>query len=84
MADPRKTILVYGNRTKDQIVFPDEIDALAEAERTQVVHVLREPHDGWSGHKGVVDADLIAQVFHNEQFESWVCVVRAPKDDQQR
>ena len=76
--DPRKTILVYGNRTKDQIVFPDEIDALAEAERTQVVHVLREPHDGWSGHKGVVDADLIAQVFHNEQFESWVFVLCGP------
>lgn len=78
--DPRKSVLVYGNRTQDQIVFRDEIDTLAAQGKTDLVHVLREPHDDWTGHVGIIDADLIEQVFSSEHFEHWVFVLCGPPE----
>lgn len=72
--DPRPRALIYGNRTEDQIVFRDEIDELT----ADVVHVLKEPSDSWTGRQGLVDAKLIAEVFDRAAFESWLFVLCGP------
>lgn len=77
-SDPRKTVLIYGNRTEDQIVFRDEIDAFAATGNTQVVHVLREPANDWTGQRGIVDPELITQTFDKAQFNTWLFVLCGP------
>lgn len=76
--DDRARTLLYGNRAADQIVFPDELEKLAENPLTQVVHVLSEPPDGWSGPTGFIDYDLLKAQFSPEQLRSWVFVLCGP------
>ncbi|MCV3271480.1 ferredoxin reductase family protein [Roseobacter sinensis] len=76
--DPRETVLLYGNRTRDQIVFEGEIAALATAERRRVIHVLEKPDDGWTGQRGRIDLDLLERVFSAAQRASWLFVLCGP------
>lgn len=53
--DSRKAVLLYGNKSVDDILLKDELDAMAAAhpERLKVVHVIGTSHDspappGWS------------------------------------
>lgn len=43
-----------------------------------MVHVLKEPGDGWTGRQGLVDAKLIAEVFDRAAIESWLSVLCGP------
>jgi predicted ferric reductase len=56
--DKRPLLLLYGSRTYDEITFREELDALAERVQLKVVHVLRNPHEGWSGERGYVDVEI--------------------------
>lgn len=76
--DPRDAVLIYANRTRDQIVFEDEITDLAGVEGTQVFHILQEPPEGWTGETGVVDSALLDRVFRDDQTSSWVFVLCGP------
>jgi len=60
---PIEVLLLYGNRTEDDIVFRAELDQIAagEAPRLEIVHVLSEPTEGWTGETGYVDRDLLAR-----------------------
>jgi predicted ferric reductase len=57
--DRRPLWLFYGNRAHDRIAFREELDELAKRLRLQVVHVLIEPPDGWTGERGYVDEELL-------------------------
>lgn len=76
--DPRDAVLIYANRTRDQIVFEDEIADLADAGKTLVCRVLQEPPNGWTGETGIVDAALLDRVFSDDQLSSWVFVLCGP------
>lgn len=76
--DPRQAVLIYGNRTKEQIVFPDELDTLSRTDGLEVVHVLHEPSKDWTGHRGFIDGALVETVFHKQQFGSWLFVLCGP------
>lgn len=51
--------LVYGNGGWDEVLFREELDALAEALPLTVVHVLEEAPDDWPGETGHIDAALL-------------------------
>jgi predicted ferric reductase len=70
--DPRQVRLVYGNRTEEQIVLRDELDG------PDVVYVLSQPPNHWTGETGVIDAALIDKVFSVEELQSWVFVLCGP------
>lgn len=76
--DPRKALLIYGNRTEEQIVFRDELDALSDAGDLEVIHVLHEPPHDWTGKRGFVDGALINEVFDTSQFDTWLFVLCGP------
>lgn len=61
--DTRRVLLLYGNRTEEDIVFRRELDEIAagEAPRLKVVHVLSRPGEGWEGETGRIDVDRIKQ-----------------------
>ena len=47
--DNRPTVLVYGNRIEDQIVYRDELESIAKDHGTKVTLVVSEPSSTWSG-----------------------------------
>jgi predicted ferric reductase len=73
--DARPVLLLYGNRVEEQIVCPGELGDLARGADTRVVLALSEPPDGWGGHRGTVDADLICSVFEAPRMRQWLFVL---------
>ena len=76
--DKRPTVLLYGNRVKEQIVCPDDLETLARGHGTRLVHVLSEPPDGWTGPTGMVDAAVIREMFHSPEMRQWLYILCGP------
>jgi predicted ferric reductase len=76
--DQRPTVLLYGNRVKEQIVCPEELDSLAREHGTRLVHVLSEPPENWTGYSGLVDPAVIREVFHSPEMREWLYVLCGP------
>lgn len=58
LAEPRSRVsLIFGNRSVEDIIFRDELAALADAhkDRFSLRHVLQEPPSGWAGGAGLLD-----------------------------
>ncbi len=58
-----RVALIYGNGGPEDIIFRDELDALARthADRFALRHVLSRPPKGWSGGAGILDAETCAR-----------------------
>ena len=56
--DKRPTILIYGGRNLDALIFHDEIEAIKARLDLSIVYVLSSPPEGWEGEKGYVNAEL--------------------------
>ena len=57
--DPRPMTLIYANRTHDDVMFRDELDALTDRLDLRIVRVLEQPPEGWTGEAGLVTAELL-------------------------
>jgi len=57
----RDVLLLYGNVAREGIVFYEELAAIERGSlpNLQVVHVLKDPPDGWTGETGRIDAEMI-------------------------
>jgi NAD(P)H-flavin reductase len=49
-----RMMLLYGNRSPDDILFADDLKAWAVDERNQVLVTIDRPAEGWTGRVGVV------------------------------
>jgi predicted ferric reductase len=76
--DTRPTVLLYGNRTEDQIVCRKELQRLSETHGTEVVHVLSEPNDSWTGDTGMINRMLLQQYFGTEAQRDWLYILCGP------
>jgi ferredoxin-NADP reductase len=55
--------LVYSARTFDDVIYRDELLALADSgNRAVTVTLTRETSSGWTGRRGRVDVDLLREV----------------------
>ena len=55
--EPHAIDLVFGVRTEDELFWTEEFEALAKTHERLSLHVtLTRPHDGWTGHRGRVQA----------------------------
>ena len=52
--------LIYSVRTRRDILYRDELAQLAGERRSVTIALTREAPDGWSGHVGRVDRDLLS------------------------
>jgi predicted ferric reductase len=59
--DWKAVLLIYGNRTEDDIIFGQELRDMAGAPRSSlnVVHVLSHTGEVWQGERGHIDRDVI-------------------------
>ena len=76
--DPRPTVLLYGNRTEPQIVCGAELQTLSRTHGTEVVHVLSEPPEGWTGSTGMIEAALLRTHFGTEARRNWLYILCGP------
>ena len=76
--DTRSVLLLYANRTEDQIVFQKELFEIEAGGRPdlKVVHVLSRPGEAWQGETGHIDRDRI--VDHCGELEGKVFYVCGP------
>jgi predicted ferric reductase len=56
-------VLIYAADDAGELAFDDELRRLEGELPLQVVRVLRDPPDGWTGEHGLVDSDLIDRVW---------------------
>jgi predicted ferric reductase len=57
--DQRPMLLMYANRSWEEIAFRDELEELQQQLNLRVVHVLSDPHEGWEGESGYVTAEVL-------------------------
>lgn len=76
--DPRPMILLYGNRTAEQIVYADELDEFTHRANTRVIQVVSEPNHDWKGLTGQVDRATIEKVFSFDGASEWLYLVCGP------
>lgn len=57
--DSRQVIFLYGNKTREDMIFEDELNHLPD--NFSVVHILSRAGDEWSGLKGYITKDMIGE-----------------------
>jgi len=73
--DPRKVVLVYANKSFEDITFRHEIEELSHEINLKVVHVLEEPPEDWEGEEGIVTEELLEKHLpenHND-YRYFIC-----------
>ncbi|UCF00447.1 MAG: FAD/NAD(P)-binding protein [Planctomycetota bacterium] len=70
--DYGKVIILYGARTKEDIVFADEIENWGKQENVSVFTTIDKPQKGWTGHVGVVTT-LLDKIKHAFKYKAFVC-----------
>lgn len=58
--------LIYSARTADELIYADELDG------DVTVALTREAPEGWTGHTGRIDAELIARAAHGARI-AFIC-----------
>jgi predicted ferric reductase len=78
-SDARSIKLLYGNRTAEQILYEDELGAMSGEMNLEVVHLLAEPPEGWTGETGMLDPETVARHCPSEaERRDWFYVVCGP------
>lgn len=57
--DTRSCMLFYGNKTWEDILFREELEALEQSLDLRVIHVLSEPEEEWNGYSGFLTHEIL-------------------------
>ena len=77
--DTRPCRLIYGNRTIDQIMYPSELEQLADSLNLTIHHVLSEPPPDWDEPVGQLGYDELARLLDNKDSDHWLHLVCGPE-----
>jgi predicted ferric reductase len=67
--DPRPALLIYAEKTWDEMAYRDALTELSKRIALTVIHVLEHPPEGWEGEQGFVDGALLDRVLPRERFK---------------
>lgn len=71
---PNRITLFYGCRTPQDLAFRRELEAMTEANRNlKLVLLINAPAPDWTGHTGIVTADLIAKELPDYEDNVFYC-----------
>lgn len=76
--DSQPVRLIYGNRTAEQIMYGDELEAMTNDLNMEIHHVLSEPPPGWQGATGVIDEPLLRELVGKDRGEGRLYVICGP------
>jgi predicted ferric reductase len=73
--DPRPLVLFDANRVWDHVLFREELERDMAPLRLEIVHVLSEPPEDWSGERGFISRDILARHLSEDshRHEYFVC-----------
>jgi predicted ferric reductase len=74
--DKRPIHLIYGNRNDDQMMFMQELEDMKLCMNFDYTLVLNNPSEGFTGHKGFIDFELLKQTtkrFESQSVDYYVC-----------
>ncbi len=57
--DQRPLTLIYGNPDPESIAFKEELDQLEKELNLDIVHVLENPPEGWTGFEGFITEEIL-------------------------
>jgi ferredoxin-NADP reductase len=80
--DTRSFVLFYTNRSTADVTFSHELERLSARLDLRVVHVHSRPHDGWTGERGRITAELLDRYLPDDlaRWEFFLCGAGAPVD----
>ncbi|MBA7624393.1 Anaerobic sulfite reductase subunit B [subsurface metagenome] len=67
-----QVVILYGARTKEDIVFPEELHQWGKEDNVKVLTTIDRPQKSWDGHVGVVTT-LLREVRHPAAYKALVC-----------
>jgi ferredoxin-NADP reductase len=74
---PSSIALLFANHSEESIPFRDELEQLeARLHELRVVHVISHPGEGWQGHRGHVDRDVLESEL--SQPQRWTYYLSGP------
>jgi predicted ferric reductase len=76
--DPRPALLLYADKTWDAVAYREEIEALRPRFQLEVVYVLEQPPEGWTGEQGFVTRDLLERHLPKDKLERYIFVCGPP------
>jgi ferredoxin-NADP reductase len=58
------SLLLYSSRSLEDVIYREELDVMAQHDSNlHVIHTLtRKQPDGWAGHRGRIDKEMLAQI----------------------
>lgn len=73
--DPRPLILFSGHSSWERATLRESVEELKERLDLRLVHVLEEPHEGWEGEIGYMNAEMLDRHLPPERsdFEYFIC-----------
>src|SRR5205085_421738 len=84
--DRRPILLIYGNRTWENVLFRHELAHLVPRLALELVHVLQTPPADWTGASGILDQRIIHDALPYAMFEAtfFLCGPKPMTDSVQR
>ncbi|KAL8877665.1 MAG: hypothetical protein Q9198_004362 [Flavoplaca austrocitrina] len=78
-SDPTRCTVLSGNRSIEDILCKEDLDALAQAhgDRAQVIYTLTKASDGWQGLRGRIDGKLVEK--HCQKDEKSMVLICGPE-----
>ena len=76
--DDRPVTLIWGNRREDDIVYRQQLEALAAGPMNLRIHHVLSEQESWPGLTGFVDAPLLGRVLSDEQLRGQVFLCGPP------
>ncbi len=73
--DQRNAILIYANKSWDEVTYREELDEISKEINLKIVHLLEEPDEGWKGEKGLVTKELLSKYLpaKDEKYMYFIC-----------
>jgi len=67
-SDPRRIVLIWGNKTEADIIARNEFERLAERLPGLVVHHVLSEQDDFDGERGLINAELLGRLLGEEDL----------------
>jgi predicted ferric reductase len=67
--DARPVTLIYADKGWDDVAYRDVLDELRARIDLDLVYVLEEPHDEWTGERGLVTPELLERCLPADQLQ---------------
>lgn len=73
--DVRPVVLFYANREWEGVAFREELERLRDRLDLDVVHVLEQPPDDWTGETGYLTAEVLSRHLPpgHRRFQFFIC-----------